>query len=220
MLAQDIISDTMPPLKPSDSASKALELMQEFGVEMLPVVDKGKFIGLISDESILDIEDLDKPIAECHFALSHPYVHSQMHLFEVIKIAVENNLSLIPVVEKEDKYVGLITLPSMFRQFAQLNGILDPGAVLVLEVNYNDYSIAEVGRICESNDAKILCLYANIIRDQNKVEITLKLDKSELAALISTFERFNYTIKASFQESEYMQDMKEKLDAFLKYMNI
>ena len=219
MIAQELISDSLPPLKQSDPASLALELMQEFGVDMLPVVNKEKYVGLITDEAILDIEDLDKPLTEAQFALTHPYVKAEMHLFEVIKIAVENNLNLIPVVGKDDQYLGLITLSSLVRSFSNYNGLLDPGAVLVLDINYNDYTVAEIARICESNDVKILCLYTNIIQDQNRVEVTLKLNKSDIGAVVNTFERFQYTIKASFQESEYMQDLKDRYDAFMRYMN-
>jgi Mg/Co/Ni transporter MgtE len=143
-----------------------------------------------------------------------------MHIFEVIKITAENNLTLIPVVEKDDKLVGTITLHSLFRYFAQYNSLLDNGAIIVVETNINSYSLSEIARIVESNDIKVLCMYVNTIYDQSKVEITLKLDKYELAALVQTFERFSYIVKATYEEQEYSQDLKEKYDEFMKFMDI
>jgi CBS domain-containing protein len=221
MIARQLIADTIPSLSLTDSANTALELMQEFGLEMLPVEDENhKYAGLITDEAIMDIEDMDKPLSELPYSLIHPYANENMHIFEVIKITAENNLTLIPVVEKDDKLVGTITLHSLFRYFAQYNSLLDNGAIIVVETNINSYSLSEIARIVESNDIKVLCMYVNTIYDQSKVEITLKLDKYELAALVQTFERFSYIVKATYEEQEYSQDLKEKYDEFMKFMDI
>ena len=221
MIARQLIADTIPSLTLNDSANTALELMQEFGLDMLPVEDDAhKYAGLLTDEAIMDIEEMDKPLSELPFSLIHPYANENMHIFEVIKITAENNLTLIPVVEKDDRLVGTITLQSLFRYFAQYNSLLDNGAILVVETNINSYSLSEIARIVESNDLKVLCFYVNTDYNNSKIEITLKLDKYELSSLVQTFERFNYTVKATFEEREYFQDLKEKYDEFMKYMDI
>ncbi|MEI6312668.1 MAG: CBS domain-containing protein [Bacteroidota bacterium] len=221
MIARQLIADTIPSLSLKDTANTALELMQEFGLDMMPVEDDDhKYAGLLTDEAIMDIEDMNKPLSELPFSLIHPYANENMHIFEVIKITAENNLTLIPVVEKDDRLVGTITLKSLFRYFAQYNSLLDNGAILIVETNLNSYSLSEIARIVESNNIKVLCLYVNTVYDTSKVEITLKLDKYELSSLVQTFERFNYTIKATYEEREYFQDLKEKYDEFMKYMDI
>jgi acetoin utilization protein AcuB len=221
MIARQLIADTIPSLNQKDSAAIALSLMQEFGVEMLPVVDDQKrYIGLLTDEAILDIDNMNLPLSDLPYALTHPYVLGNMHIFEVIKIAAENNLSLIPVIENGDVFIGTITIQSLFRYFSQLNSLTEPGAIIVIETAINSYSLSEIGRIADSCEVKILSLYLQIHRDKSSIEITMKLDKTDLAALLSTFERFNYHIIASFQEKEYMQDLKERYDEFMKFMDI
>lgn len=221
MIARQLIADTIPSLNQKDSAAIALSLMQEFGVEMLPVVDdQKKYIGLLTDEAILDIEDMDLPLSDLPYALTHPYVMANMHIFEVIKIAAENNLSLIPVLEDGDVFIGTITLQSLFRYFSQINSLTEPGAIIVIETAIKSYSLSEIGRIADSCDIKVLALYIQIHRDKSSIEITMKLDRTDLASLLSTFERFNYTIIASFQEKEYLQDLKERYDEFMKFMDI
>lgn len=220
MIASQLISDSFPPLRLSDSAATAINLMQEFGLEILPIVEKGKYIGVVTDESILDIENLELPLSEAGYAFLHPSVTEDMHIFGVLKIVAEQNLSIVPVVSKENSYLGAVTLQSLLRYFTQLSGLTDPGAVLILQIPIRDFALSQVSRITESNDIQVLALYVNLIQDRSIAEITLKLNKTDLASLIATFERFNYTITASFQESEYFNDLKDRYDSFMKYMSI
>jgi len=221
MIARQLIADTIPALNLQDSASKALDQMQEFGIEMLPVVDENKkYVGLLTDEAILDIQDMDLPLKDLPYALTHPFVKANMHIFEVIKIAAENNLSLIPVLEDDNLFIGTITLQSLFRYFSNINSLTEPGAIIILETAINSYSLSEISRIVDSCDIKVLALYVNILRDKSTIEITMKLDKTDLASLLNTFERFQYTIIASFQEKEYIQDLKERYDEFMNFLDI
>ena len=221
MIARQLIADTIPALNQSNSAAKALLQMQEFGVEMLPVVDdQTKYVGMLTDEAILDIEDMNLPLKDLPYALTHPFVKANMHIFEVIKIAAENNLSLIPVLEDDNVFIGTITLQSLFRYFANINSLTEPGAIIILETPINSYSLSEISRIVDSCDIKVLALYVNMLRDKSKIEITMKLDKTDLASLLNSFERFQYTIVASFQEKEYLQDLKERYDEFMNFMDI
>jgi CBS domain-containing protein len=221
MIARQLIADTIPALNLQDSASKALDQMQEFGIEMLPVVDENKkYVGLLTDEAILDIQDMDLPLKDLPYALTHPFVKANMHIFEVIKIAAENNLSLIPVLEDDNLFIGTITLQSLFRYFSNINSLTEPGAIIILETAINSYSLSEISRIVDSCDIKVLALYVNILRDKSTIEITMKLDKTDLSSLLNTFERFQYTILASFQEKEYIQDLKERYDEFMNFLDI
>ncbi len=220
MIASQLISDSFPPLRLSDTASKAISLMQEFGLEVLPIVEKGKYIGVVTDESILDIENLDLPLSEAGYAFLHPCVSEDMHIFGVLKIVAEQNLGMIPVVSKDNSYLGSISLQSLLRYFSQLSGLTDSGAVLILQIPLRDYAMSQIARITESNDVQVLAMYVNLIQDRSIAEITLKLNKTDLASLIATFERFNFTITASFHESEYFNDLKDRYDSFMKYMSI
>ena len=221
MIARQLIADTIPALNHNNTAANALDQMQEFGVEMLPVIDdQKKYIGLLTDEAILDIEDMDLPLKDLPYSLTHPFVKANMHIFEVIKIAAENNLSLIPVLEEDDVFIGTITLQSLFRYFSNINSLTEPGAIIILSTPINSYSLSEISRIVDSCDMKVLALYVNIIRDQSKIEITIKLDKTDLSSLLNTFERFQYTVLAAFQEKEYIQDLKERFDEFMNFLDI
>ncbi|MBL0104944.1 MAG: hypothetical protein IPP51_14995 [Bacteroidetes bacterium] len=67
MIAKELINDSFPPLKLSDSGLKALNWMEEFRLEHLPIVDGVNYIGLASEEDILKLSALDQPLANQNY---------------------------------------------------------------------------------------------------------------------------------------------------------
>ncbi len=98
--------------------------------------------------------------------------------------------------------------------------IKDPGGVVILEMNPNDYTLSEISRIVEGNDAKILSSFVTTATDSNRIEVSLKINKTDLSAILQTFNRYNYTIKASFHKSEFIDEMKDRYDSFMNFMNV
>ena len=142
MLAIDLITDTIPPLKISDSGSKALNWMDEFKVRQLPIVKNHQYLGLISEADVLDLNKPDEALENHNLTLIRPFVTKHQHLYEVMKLVSALDLSLIPVLDGE-KYVGIIPLIYLFNKFAKMSSIEEPGGIIVLELNVNDFSLAE-----------------------------------------------------------------------------
>jgi hypothetical protein len=94
------------------------------------------------------------------------------------------------------------------------------GGVVVLEVNQADYSLTQIASIIEGNEAKILSAHVSSVPDSTKVEVTLKVNKEDLSRILQTFYRYNYVVKASFQNRDFESGMKNKLDEFLHFLNI
>jgi acetoin utilization protein AcuB len=116
--------------------------------------------------------------------------------------------------------VGVITIQSLVEFFGSLNGIKEAGGIVVLEMNKSDYSLSEIARLVESNDALILSNYVSAHTETTKIEVTLKLNISDLKHVIATFERFNYTVAGSFQETEYYDQLKDRFDSLMNFLNI
>lgn len=219
MIASELISYDIPPLKLSDNGVKALDWMEEFKTTELPVIDGGKYIGLISESEILDRNDVEEAIADYNLAFSAPSAHENQHLFEVISLIVDNDIDLLPVLNKNEQYVGLITIKKIVDSFAKIVSVSNAGSILSLEVNIKDYSLSEIARMVESDDAKVLASFITSHSDSNKLEVTLKINKTEISGIIQTFERFNYVVLASYNESEYQQDLQNRYDEFIRFLN-
>jgi predicted transcriptional regulator len=220
MIAKQLITHLIPPLKTSDTGERAINWMQEFNVNHLPIVNNEQFLGLISEDDILDMNDLFAPIGNHTLSLFRPFVKEYVHIYEVIKICCELNLTIIPVVDEKENYVGVITLQALVQYFGTLSAIRENGGIIVLEMNKNDYSLSEIARIVESNNALILSNYVSSRPDSTRILVTLKLNIPDLKHVVATFERFNYTVLASYQETEYFDQLKERYDSLMNYLNI
>jgi acetoin utilization protein AcuB len=219
MLAVDLITDEIPPLKTSDTGLKALNWMDEFKVSHLPIVNKVKLLGLISDTDILDMNSPEEAIGNHELSMMKAFVNHKLHLYQVIKVVASLNLTLIPVLDDDENYLGIITLNKLLQEMSNISAINEPGGIVILELNVNDYSLSTIAQIVESNNAKILSSYITSHSDSTKLEVTLKINRSDLTTILKTFERYNYTIKASFHQSEMVDDVKVRFEMLMNYLN-
>jgi acetoin utilization protein AcuB len=221
MLAKDLISDVIPSLKTSDSGQKALYWMDIFRISHLPIVNNVDFLGLISDKDIYDHNMAEEPIGNHNLSLFSPYVNFDQHIYEVMELASELQLSVIPVLDHQNQYMGVITLTDLLHYFADVSALKQPGGIIVLELNSNDYSLSQIAQIVEGNDAKVLSLYITSPSNSTKLEITLKINRKELSGVLQTFNRYNYVVKASFTDESDLNSLYEnRYESFMKYLSI
>ena len=221
MQAKDLISDVIPILHTSDTGMKALTWMEIFRISHLPIVNEKEFLGLISDTDIYDLNEADEPIGAHPLSLIRPYVFANQHIFEVIALVSKLNLTIIPVLNEQNHYLGCITMQELILNFSKLSAAMEPGAIIILELNVHDYVFTEIAQIIESNDAKILSLYVSTFKNSTKLDLTLKLNTTNLSSIIRTFERYNYVIKASYLEDENLNHFyNERFESFMNYLDI
>ena len=130
---------------------------------------------------------------------------------------IEKNILLL---DKEEKYLGCTSVHQLLSLVSSTGSIKERGAILVLEINQVDYSLAQIAQIVESNDAKILSSFIMSSSDSSNIEVTLKINKIELDRIIRTFERYDYIIKATFQKGNYEDDLQFRFDALMNYLNL
>lgn len=221
MLAKDIISENIPPLKVKDTGTKAIEWMYEFKLSHLPLVDQKKYIGLVSEEDILDFNNTNEQLGKFLRTLYKPFVRDTEHIYEVLRVAATLKSTVIPVVDAEDQYLGLITLQSLLYHFAKMSSISEPGGVIIVELaQKTDYVLSDIARMVESNDAHILSLYFNLDPDTGQHTVTMKVDTTEVKHIVATFERYEYHVRAFFQESDLGEMLKDRYDALMNFLNI
>lgn len=221
MLARNLISDSIPPVKTKDPAGTVLEWMNEFKVGHLPVLLNAELMGLISEDDLMECEDRNTPVGKIDLSLpERTFVHEDSHVFEVIQIMSQNRLDLVPVLDDHGSYMGIITKTDVLEYLSLMTSAHEPGGIIVLEVQPNDYSLSEIGRICESNDAKVLSLSITTQPGSGVLNIHLKLNLREISRLIATFERFEYKIASVFFDTEQLQDHQETYENLLRYLNI
>jgi predicted transcriptional regulator len=222
MLAKELISDIVPAIGLEEEGIKALNWMEVFRISHIPVVgDDNEFIGLISDNEIYDFDLAEKNIGSHKLNLIRPFVTQNQHIYEIIEVVSRLKLTILPVLDDKNRYIGVITLQDLVHQFAELSAVQSPGAVFILELDQNNYSLSQISQIIESNDAKVLSLYVSSSSDSTKIEVTVKINTLDFSAVRQTLERYDYSIKASYSEEDRLSEMLEKrYDEFMFYLNL
>jgi acetoin utilization protein AcuB len=221
MVAKDLISEVIPSLKTSDLGQTALNWMEIFKISHLPIVNNQEFLGLISDSDIYDMNQPNEPIGNHTLTLYKPFVTTEQHIFEVIGLASRLKLSVVPVLDTKNNYKGVITSNDLIRHIAGISSMDQPGGIIVMEVIDRDYSLSQIAQIVESNNVKILSMYITSSPGSTQLEVTLKVNTSDLVSVIRTFERYNYDVKTWVTDNDSMDRFySERLDLLMKYLNI
>ena len=221
MFVKDLISEIVSPLSPENSGFNALQNMDVFKVTHLPIVERGKFLGLISDADIYDLNDITKPLSHYSLQLHKPYLFDYQHIFDAFEILGRLKLTVIPVLDADNNYLGVLTLANLLQSVSVLLATSVEGAVIELDVEPANYSFSEIGRIVEDADTRILSCYVATRVQGVALSIILKIDRKDASPVIQAFERYGYLIVNSYsQESGIDEVAMKNYDGLMRYLNI
>jgi acetoin utilization protein AcuB len=220
MYAHELISDAIPPVRSTDSIQKIIDRMAEFRVNHLPLVDDNQYIGLISDFDLLDVHDHSLLAGQLILSLYRPFVSEGQHIYDVIRIFFEQKLSLVPVLDSNRNYKGSISINAIIEHLATVTSAKDPGGIIVLEVDNRNNSLSHIAQIVESDNAQILSSFVKSFPDSTRLEITLKLNRTEISSIIASFLRYDYHVKATFNDSKSDDGTSDRYDQLMNYLDI
>lgn len=220
MVAIELIADAIPAVHTSDSIQKVLDRMAEFRVRHLPIVNEEQFLGLVSENDLIEISDYETPIGALALSLVNPYVLEDQHVYDVIRLFYEQRLTVVPVLDTKRNYLGIISINMMNEYFATLVSATEPGGIIVLEINNKNNSLAHMAQIVESDNAQILSSYVRSFPDSTRLEVTLKVNKIDISAIIASFMRYEYVVKATFNHSDDNDSSKDRYDSLMNYLNL
>lgn len=219
MIARELISHLIHPLRTSDTGEQAMTYLQVYHLKHLPIVNNEQLLGTISEEDITT-SPIDEAIGSFSLGLNKAFVRDTDHLFEVMSVMADHKLTVIPVVDQKDNYLGLITLEDLIQYYARSFSFSEPGGIIVIELQKADYSLAEISRIIEGENAVILTSFLSHDESTRMMYLTIKTNQKEIQHLQATLERFGYNIKATFSEEGYFESLQDHYDAFLHYLNV
>jgi len=220
MFAEEIISNAIPPLKSDDTVQKALERMTEFKLKHMPLVNHAQFLGLIAEDDLLTLNANNQPLGQLSLTLLNAFVFSNAHIYDVIRLFSQLSLTSIPVLDQKKNYIGLISINNIVDFIAGQFAIDQPGGIIVLEISNRDNSLAHIAQIVEADNAQILSSNVNSFADSTRLEVTLKVNKTEITGLVASFERYNYSVLAVFNNTQTDDGSQERYDSFMNYLNV
>ena len=219
MHAIDLITMDIPPLRPQDDVGRALDWMDEFKVGHLPVVEAQRLVGLVKDQDLVDRSDERSSVSSVMEQVEVPFVRGGQHIYEVMKLFSERGLTVVPVLDDMGVYLGCITEHEALRRLAEVTNISEPGSIVVLEMNQIDYSLYEIARLVEANDAKVLSAYSHTLPGSVRVEVTLKINREDISDVLRSFERYELFVKSTYQGSKLQEDLRGRYDELMRFIN-
>jgi len=220
MLTANLINKNIPRLQPQDSVSKALQLVSDFKVTHLPVVSENKFLGLISEEDLLDAEDQKTTIEFLQEHFIQASVHDHVHFLVAVNISIQFDTNVVPVVNQANDFGGVITTSDLLKALGNFSGANEIGGIIVLEMERSQFAISEISRIVESNDCTILHLNTTVHPETGMLTVTIHLNKREIATVVATFERYDYHVNFQFGIEGFENEIDNNYRHFMHYLDI
>lgn len=225
MIAEDLLNQMIPPLKVSDTIGKAAKWLEEFHVGQLPVLDDRMYRGLITGADLLDFEPAESSeqlLSDLALGFADVHVQHDQHFYSIMEVAIQNKIQLVPVLDDQREYMGVVTVSDTLAAFGQPPIAPGQGAVIVLSMEERDYSLGTISRYIEENNAKVLS--AHVAQDEHdpyRIRLTLKVNTPSLTRIAATLERFGYAITAQFSGvGELGENEQDRYDALLKYLSL
>jgi CBS domain-containing protein len=220
MLTVDLINNNIPRLQLQDSIIKALQLVNDFRVTHLPVVVDDKYLGLISEEDLLDAEDekLTIEVLQEHFIPVS--VKDNMHFLNAVNASIQFDTNVVPVVNEESELSGVISTTDLLKTLGNFAGANEIGGLIVLEMERSQFAISEISRIVESNDCTILHLNSNADPNTGMLTVTLHVNKREISSLVATFERYEYDVIYFFGNENFENEIHSNYRHLMNYLDI
>jgi CBS domain-containing protein len=217
MLANQLITNHYPTVEPNDKIFTALQLMEDFDILHIAVVDHNKYLGIISKDDLLDADD-SGPIKVAMAGMLQKAVKASEHFLSAMKLASQNSLSMVPVVNNEQEWLGAVPAMELLKVATQFTGAEEPGAVIVLEMERKSYSFGEISRLIETNDAYITQFNTSFENETGLLVVTIKINKVEVSDIISTFQRYEYSVRYFIGEEQYENELRYNYDHLMSYL--
>ena len=220
MLTTELINNNIPQLQLQDSIAKALQLINDYRVTHLPVVSEEKYLGLVSEDDLLDAENEKLTIQVLENSFIIAAVKENEHFLNAVNCSNIYDTSVVPVINDEQELVGSITVADLLKALGNFSGANEIGGIIVMEMERNQFAISEISRLVESNDAHILHLNTTVQPDTGLLTVTLHLNKKEIAAIVSTFERYEYDVIYFFGDEKFENEVHSNYRHLMNYLDI
>lgn len=219
MQLSEYISKDAIAIAIEDSIEKVLLDFNELQYSHLPVVDEGNFIGMIAFEDVMLVDDVSKKIEEIAYLYQTFYSYVDVSLLEVFTVMARNHCNLVPIIDKEKRYVGYLDVTDTIGLFADTHFLNQEGVTIVLEKETAAMSISQITQIVESNANEVLGFFITH-KDSEKTQLILKVNSAHINELIQTFRRYNYIVINELKEDNYLDALKSNSDYFSKYLEM
>lgn len=220
MLTSKLATQSLPSLHLHDKVYQALQLMNDHQVTHLPVTDGEKFVGMLSEDDLIQAENDHADLATLEQSFFNVLIREDEHFLKAFQIAADHALSVVPVVNEANELTGTITWNELLRHAGAFMSLNEPGGLIVLEMPGNQYAFSEISKLVETNDAQITQLNTTNDAETGLMQVTIRINKTEISDIVATFQRYEYNVKYYFGEEQYANELRSNYDNLMNYLKI
>ena len=220
MQAQEILNIDIAPLQTEDTVGLALSKLETLHVSKLPVVENGKLIGMISLETLIEIDNDSLLIKE--LPLEEPiFIDKDTHLFEATRKMLSLELYILPVVNSSHDFLGVIKKREVLEALGDLFNLETLGSVFTIEMTPYDFTLSELVRIIEIEDAKIMGVAVQKPNEHSDFyRVSVKLNIEDSSAVSSALQRYGYVVTSQFSSLTMEKDFSDRADELIRYLDL
>ena len=221
MDAKEYIDTSIPYLRESDSVGFGLSLFEDYRLENLPVIsDSNEYLGLV-DEAILLNSLAKTKLRDIPVRCKDAFVIESDHLYEAFSKIDDFSVDVVPVIDENAKYSGLITSKILRKSVAKISSAQLSGGIIEFVLGIHDYSMVEIARVVEANSGKVMSSFIfNIDKDIENIRVLLKLNIQDVSGIVSEFKQLNYTISKVYSNHQSFDNSEENLNHFFHFLDI
>lgn len=217
MTCGSIISPAVPVLRFTDEVQKAIDSMEGSGWKELPVLEEQTFRGMIALSDLSDSEK-HKPLSELTAFFSYAFVSEHDFFLTALKKMNEQSQQVIPVIGADGAYAGSVVSEALLEATHLYLSAGEPGGIIILQMPAHRFSISEIGRIVESNNAKLLHLTTWTDRIAGELMVSMKVNKIDIQDILASFERYEYNVYQYFGENLSEDTLKNNFENLMNYL--
>jgi acetoin utilization protein AcuB len=179
LLVENWMNPNVITVDADDSMLDATKLLKEHNIRHLPVLEKGKLVGVITDRDLKRASPSDATTLEAHellYLIANIKVREIMTrnpitvpynftIEEAAEILLQAKISGMPVVDKDGDVIGTITQTDLFKVLISLTGVGKKGVQFAFMLEDRAGSIKEVADIIRSYGGRM----ASILSSYEKV---------------------------------------------------
>lgn len=218
MLSVDALSKDFINVSITNTVDEALNILNQFKIKHLPIVKSKAFLTIIDEDTLKKAHPgtimkdfVNKGVKK--------FVRKNDHLLDAAKLMVDEELTIIPVLEDDESFLGIITMEDLFTKIVSRFGLNSDGSLLVIEVPQQDFQLSELIRILEMENVHLFSVLVSMENFPN-IEITLKTDIKDINSILQTLERYSYSVKAYFENDQYIHQLKDRYESLISYLNV
>jgi len=209
MYVRDIMTTNVVTIPSSTSIADAKRIMEAHKFRRLPVVDKGKLVGIVTERKLEQVSPskatslsvwelsylLDKTPVKEIMERNVVTVPPDMTAEESLAVAQSNKVGALVVVE-DGKVVGISTTNDFFYKIVNpLLGLGEPGARIEVTGGGEGKALEEVISIINKRGLKITTLHILAPPEATKRDVIVHVDSEDVAQLVTELEGKGYPVK-------------------------